>query len=118
MINFIDKLYKMRLVHFDKYSNISKLNKLLLLHIGNTELKDGYVFLDNSKIICYTILKQSGKNIIIDWIYSKKGFGTIFLKRLEKILLSKYNKIVLKVSIDPNEKKRNCIEKNKFLYKK
>ena len=73
---------------------------MVSLYLGNTKLKNDYVFLDNSKIIGYTILKPSGKNIMIDWIYSKKGFWITFLKRHERILSKNYNKIILNVSID------------------
>jgi hypothetical protein len=107
----------MRLVNFKNY-DVSKLDKLVQLHLGKTKLKNGYVFLDDkSKIIGYTILIPSKNTIKIDWIYSKKGFGTKFLKRLEKILFKKYNKIILNVSIDPNEKKETVLRRINFYIK-
>jgi hypothetical protein len=53
----------------------------------------------------YCLLKENNKNIQIDWIYSKKGYGTDFLKRLERTLFKKYSKITLNLSIDPIEYK-------------
>jgi len=70
------------------------------------ELKNGYVFVDKkSTILGYCLLKENNKNIQIDWIYSKKGYGTDFLKRLERTLFKKYSKITLNLSIDPIEYK-------------
>ena len=106
----------MKLINFKRY-DVSTLNKLVHSHLGKTELKNGYVFVDKNKIIGYTILIPLKKNIKIDWIYAKKGFGTIFLKRLEKILFKKYDKIILNVSIDPNEKKDTVLRRINFYIK-
>jgi len=108
----------MRLINFDHY-DLNKLKNLVKSHLGSTNsLTSGYVLLDDkSKILGYVILKPENNDIKIDWIYAKKGHGTEFLKRLEKILLKKYPKIILKVSIDPTENKNTVMRRLNFYIK-
>ena len=107
----------MRLLSFSRYDT-TKLDKLIKSHLGKIEINDGYVFLDDSqKILGYCILIPKQTYIVIDWIYATQGFGTIFIKRLEKILLKKYSEIRLNVSIDQNEKKETVIRRINFYIK-
>ena len=108
----------MRIVKFKNF-NTNKLKKLVKNHLGNTDLKQGYVLLDNNNIKGYTILlPQEKSNIIkIDWIYAEPGYGTLFLKRVENSLFKNYNKIILNVSIDPNEDKNTVMRRINFYIK-
>ena len=100
---FKNKLIFVNFKNFD----LSKIQKLVETQLGTTKLDLGYVFLnDKQKILGYCILlEEENKQIKIDWIYAISGYGTDFLKRLERTLLPKYSKIILNVSIDPNENK-------------
>ena len=111
----------MKLVNFNKY-DLSKINNLVQSQLGNINLnkQEGYVLLDdNLKIKGYTILKNdTNKNIIkIDWIYAIEGYGTEFIKRIEKILFKNYSKIILNVSIDPTEDKNTVMKRINFYIK-
>lgn len=107
----------MKIVNFNNF-DLSEINKLVESHIGNTKLDKGYVYVDNNfKIFGYCILQEDKTNIKIDWIYAKKGYGTDFLQRVERALFKKYSKIILKVSIDPNEKDELVIRRINFYIK-
>ena len=105
----------MRIINFNNF-DLSKLNRFILLH--GYKLKNGYVFVDkNNKIFGYCVLIPLNNNIKIDWIYAKKGYGTDFIKRIEKTLSKKYDKIILDVSIDPNERKKTVKRRINFYIK-
>ena len=110
----------MKIVHFNNF-NVIKIHKLVSIHLGKSyleKLENGFVFIDNkNKIFGYCILKNDNKNIIIDWIWTKKGFGTDFLYRIEKSLFKKYTQINLNISIDPNEKKETVMRRINFYIK-
>lgn len=91
---------------------MEKINKLSLIQNGS-EIKDSYVYIYKKKIIGYVFLINNK----IDWIYSKKGYGTDFLKKIEKAIFKKYNKIVFNVSIEPNEKKETVLRRINFYIK-
>ena len=107
----------MKIIHFKDF-DISRLKRYISLH-GYNNFNNGYVFIDdNDKILGYCILHiLTNKNIKLDWIYAKKGFGTNFLKRIERILSKKYNKILLYVSIDQNERKQTVKRRINFYIK-
>lgn len=94
-----------------------KLDRLIYKHLGEQTRSKGYVLIINNKLVGYCLYRKSGKIIYLDWIWSK-GHGTYFLKKLEKIW--RKHEIILKVSIDPNERKSivmrrlNFYIKNKF----
>ena len=93
----------MRIVKFQNF-DLTKIKKLVEKHLGETKLDLGYVFIKENSILGYCILLEEKDNQIkIDWIYAKKGYGTDFLKRIERTLLPKYSQINLNVSIDPTE---------------
>lgn len=105
----------MKIINFNNFDP-SKINKLVESHLGNSKLDKGYVYIDkNFKIFWCCILQED--NIKIDWIYAKKGHGTDFLQRVERALFKKYSKIILKVSIDPNEKDESVIRRINFYIK-
>ena len=93
----------MKIVRFQNF-DLTKIKKLVERDLGETKLDLGYVFINEKNILGYCILLEEKDNQIkIDWIYAKKGYGTDFLKRIERTLLPKYSQINLNVSIDPNE---------------
>ena len=93
----------MKIVRFQNF-DLTKIKKLVERDLGETKLDLGYVFINEKNILGYCILLEEKDNQIkIDWIYAKKGYGTDFLKRIERILLPKYSQINLNVSIDPTE---------------
>ena len=107
----------MKIIDFNNF-DLSKINKLVESHLGNTKLDKGYVYVDkNLKIFGYCLLQEDDINIKIDWIYAKEGHGTDFLQRVERALFKKYSKIILKVSIDPNEKQDSVIRRINFYIK-
>ena len=107
----------MKIIDFNNF-DLSKITKLVESHLGKTKLDKGYVYVDkNLKIFGYCILQEDNINIKIDWIYAKKGHGTDFLQRVERALFKKYSKIILKVSIDPNENKDSVIRRINFYIK-
>jgi hypothetical protein len=106
----------MRIIHFNHFADLSEISKLAKKHLGNVVLENGYVFTNGDEILGYCILEIS-ENVKIDWIYAKKGFGTEFLKRIERVLFGKYDKIILNVSIDPNEKKETVMRRMNFYIK-
>ncbi len=107
----------MKIIDFNNF-DLSKINKLVESHLGNTKLDKGYVYVDeNLKIFGYCILQEDDINIKIDWIYAKKGHGTDFLQRVERALFRNYSKIILKVSIDPTEKNESVIRRINFYIK-
>ena len=89
-----------------KYNNENKINNLYKKHFNKNLIIDNnviYCLYDNNVIVGYVIYKILNKNIILDWIYSP-NYGKIFIKKLEnKFKKEKYNKILLKLSIDPTE---------------
>lgn len=109
----------MRLVDINKYKTNKTLLKLIKEHLDETKVHPhGYVFLDGNRIKGYTLLQElKGNQIHIDWIWAKHGHGTDFLKRLETALFKKYKKIILKVSIDPTEKKDTVKRRINFYIK-
>ena len=107
----------MKIINFNNF-DLSKINKLVKSHLGNSKLDKGYVYVDkNCKIFGYCILQKDDINIKIDWIYAKKGHGTDFLQRVERALFKKYSKIILNVSIDPNERDELVIRRINFYIK-
>ena len=107
----------MKIINFNNF-DLSKINRLVKLHLGNIKLDKGYVYVNkNMEVLGYCLLKDKGKTIKIDWIYAKKGHGTDFIKRLERALFKKYSKIILHVSIDPNEQKKTVIRRINFYIK-
>lgn len=108
----------MRIIQFKNF-NTDKILKKVKNDIGNSNLKLGYVLLDKEQIKGYCILLPTLKNnnIKIDWIKADPGYGTPFLKRVEKALFKKYNKIILNVSIDPNERKNTVMRRINFYIK-
>lgn len=62
-----------------------------------------YVLYDDKTIVGYVIYKLINKSVYIDWIYAP-GYGKIFMDKLEKkFKRESIKKILLNVSIDPNE---------------
>lgn len=62
-----------------------------------------YCLYNDNNIVGYVIYKIEKNDVIIDWIYSP-NYGKIFMKKLEnKFRKQKYDKILLKLSIDPTE---------------
>jgi len=107
----------MKIINFNNF-DLSKINKLVKSHLGNSKLDKGYVYVDkNCKIFGYCILQKDDINIKIDWIYAKKGHGTDFLQRVERASFKKYSKIILNVSIDPNERDELVIRRINFYIK-
>jgi len=107
----------MKIINFNNF-DLSKINKLVKSHLGNSKLDKGYVYVDkNLKIFGYCILQEDNINIKIDWIYAEKGHGTDFLQRVERALFKKYPKIILNVSIDPNEIKESVMRRINFYIK-
>lgn len=108
----------MKIIDFEKF-DLKRVNRLVTVHLGKYALSKGYVFVDDkSKIFGYcTLKKKDNKTIKIDWIYAKKGYGTDFIQRVEKSLFKKYEKIVLNVSIDPNETKSKVMRRLNFYIK-
>lgn len=107
----------MRLVSIKNYKS-RHLNSMIKIHLGNVSINDGYVYIDDDKkIYGYCILNNKKRHTVIEWIYAKKGFGTEFLKRIEKRIYMNTNKIILQVSIDPNEKKETVIRRLNFYIK-
>lgn len=107
----------MKIIHFNNF-DLTKINKLVGSHLGNSKLDNGYVYVDNNfKIFGYCIVTEDDINIKINWIYAKKGHGTEFLQRVERALFKKYSKIILKVSIDPTEQDESVIRRLNFYIK-
>ena len=108
----------MRIISF-KHFDINKILDQIKNDIGDTNIELGYVLLDNKKIKGYCILLPIKKNNIIkiDWIKADPGYGTKFLKKVENALFKKYNKIILNVSIDPNEEKNIVMRRINFYIK-
>ena len=107
----------MKIVNFNHF-DLSKINKLVRTHLGKYELNKGYVFVDDKfKIFGYCTLKEDNGNIKIDWIYAKGGYGTKFLRRIERSLFRKYSKIILNLSIDPTEYKATVMRRINFYIK-
>lgn len=93
----------MRIVKFENF-DLARIQKLVDKHLGKTKLNSGFVFLNENKILEYCILVEEKNNQIkIDWIHAISGYGTNFLKRIERSLFSKYSQINLNVSIYPSE---------------
>ena len=77
-----------------------------------------YLMVDNNtNPLAYTLFNVNDRTVIIDWIYAKHGYGTIFFKKLTKIFRRSADKIELKVSIDPNERKEKVIRRMNFYIK-
>ncbi|AYV82276.1 MAG: hypothetical protein Homavirus23_7 [Homavirus sp.] len=74
-----------------------------------------YIFYDNNKFVGYIVLiYMKNHTIKIDWIYGPK-YGKQIMKKMER-LFKKENikKIVLNVSIDPNEQKKTVMRRINF----
>ncbi len=104
-----------KLVSLDKDN---KYKKLVNMHLGsNYSIKDGILLKKDDKIVGYSLFYPlSKKEIYLDWIWAP-GYGTVFFKRLERKWKKNYEKVILKVSIDPNEKKDTIIRRLNFWYK-
>ena len=77
-----------------------------------------YLMVDEeTKPIAYTLFNIDNNRVYIDWIYSKKGYGTIFMNKLIKIFRQNADKIELSVSIDPNEKRDRVMRRINFYIK-
>ncbi len=95
------------MISLKKYNNENEIKNLYKKHFNkNLILNDDitiYCLYDKNIIVGYVIYKIINKDIILDWIYSP-NYGKIFMKKLEnKFKKEKYNKILLKLSIDPTE---------------
>lgn len=94
------------MIAIKKYSNENEIKKLYKKHFGKNLTIDNniiYCLYDDNNIVGYVIYKIENNNVIIDWIYSP-NYGKIFMKKLEnKFKKHKYDKILLKLSIDPTE---------------
>lgn len=92
------------------YKNDNEIKKLYKKHFGSElEINDKimiYGLYDNDKLVGYIIYKIiNRKTVKIDWLYAP-GYGKVFMKRMEhKFRKDKINKILLNVSIDPEENK-------------
>lgn len=89
-----------------KYSGENEIKKLYKKHFSkNLTIDDNiiYCLYDDNNIVGYVIYKIENNDVIIDWIYSP-NYGKIFMKKLEnKFRKQEYDKILLKLSIDPTE---------------
>lgn len=98
--------------------NIEFISDLIYDHLGGTKLDQGYILYESGKIKGYALLDHKSKTEIkIDWIYADPGYGTQFLKRIERSLFKKYKKILLNVSLDPNENKNTVMRRMNFYIK-
>lgn len=107
------------MIRFENY-DLEKIHKLAKMHLSENKysLDNGYVFInDKSKLLGYCILKKEKKDVKIDWIYAKKGFGSEFIYRLERTLFGKFSRIILNVSIDPNERKETVMRRINYYIK-
>lgn len=103
-----------------QYNNDNpQIDKLYLEHFGK-KLKPNnfdiiYEFYSDNKLVGYIIYLLIDKKICkIDWIFAP-GFGKELMKRIEsKLKKSGINKILLNVSVDPNESKPTVMKRLNF----
>lgn len=114
----------MKLKHFQDLDSdqMNEINELSLEHLGKdittkNSKTDVFAYVDEIdeiyEIKGYAIL-DSNK---IDWIYAVQGYGTPFLKDLEKHIFKSHKKVVLNVSVDPTEDKTTVIRRLNFYIK-
>ena len=103
------------------YKKITDLHKKLT---GDKELPHltYFHYNDNNKFIGYTCLAVDKKKLVVDWIYAPKNgievmngilqLASIFDKEIRPI-----DEMILKVSIDPTEKKDTVMKRINFYTK-
>ena len=90
-------------------------------HAGYTQIgkKKGFILLDSVRNpIGYAFYRKHGpKTIYLDWIWAP-GYGVYFLTALEsKFRAAGYEKVLLKISVDPTERKEKVLRRLNFYCK-
>ena len=112
----------MRIIQIQDYKTPHKLKSLIIKHLGDNSTpigkRHGYVLTEKDKILGYALYDNRNSNIFLDWIWTKPGYGTPFLKKLEnKWKKNKKVKVILKMSIDPTEKKEKVLRRINYYIK-